>query len=131
MDAGEAFVVVRPLGETGEAGYLPFAALTAIHMAHRIGALILLPALAALAWRLYVAGPATRPWALGLLGLAVLQTASGLGNVLLGWPLVAAVAHTGGAAALVVVVTLLLARSARHSRAPASLGRRPATGFVS
>jgi len=131
MDAGEAFVVVRPLGETGDAGYLPFAALTAIHMAHRLGALILLPALVALAWRLYVAGPATRSWALGLLGLAVLQTASGLGNVLLGWPLVAAVAHTGGAAALVVVVTLLLARSARHSPAPALLGREPATGLVS
>jgi heme a synthase len=31
--------------------------------------------------------------------------ASGLSNVVLGWPLVAAVAHTGGAAALVAVLT--------------------------
>jgi cytochrome c oxidase assembly protein subunit 15 len=53
-----------------------------------------------------------------LFGLAVWQAASGLGNVLLGWPLAAAVAHTAGAAALVVVLTLLLARSA-----PVAFGR--------
>ena len=112
MDAASGFVIVRPLGESGGEGYLPFAALTAIHMAHRIGALVLLPALALLAWRLRAAGAATRPWALGLLAIAAWQAASGLGNVVLGWPLFAAVAHTGGAAALVVVLTLLIARSA-------------------
>ena len=48
---------------------------------------------------------------------ALLQLASGLGNVLLGWPLVAAVAHTGGAAALVVVLTWTLVR--KPSRADA------------
>jgi len=112
MDAAAGFVVVRPLGESGGEGYLPFAALTAIHMAHRIGALVLLPALALLAWRLHAAGAATRSWALGLLAIAAWQAASGLGNVVLGWPLFAAVAHTGGAAALVVVLTLLIARSA-------------------
>ncbi|HAL37573.1 MAG TPA: heme A synthase, partial [Polaromonas sp.] len=31
--------------------------------------------------------------------------ATGLSNVVLGWPLLAAVMHTGGAAALVVVLT--------------------------
>ncbi|HZW75673.1 MAG TPA: COX15/CtaA family protein, partial [Caldimonas sp.] len=112
MDAASGFVIVRPLGESGGEGYLPFAALTAIHMAHRIGALVLLPALALLAWRLRAAGAATRPWALVLLAIAAWQAASGLGNVVLGWPLFAAVAHTGGAAALVVVLTLLIARSA-------------------
>jgi cytochrome c oxidase assembly protein subunit 15 len=118
MDAAAGFVVVRPLGQTGGAGYLPFAALTAIHMAHRIGAFIVLPALAALAWRLHAASAATRPWALGLLAIAAWQAASGLGNVVLGWPLAAAVAHTGGAAALVVVVTLLIARSAPRAAVP-------------
>jgi cytochrome c oxidase assembly protein subunit 15 len=112
MDAASGFVIVRPLGESGGEGYLPFAALTAIHMAHRLGALVLLPALALLAWRLRAAGAATRPWALALLAIATWQAASGLGNVVLGWPLFAAVAHTGGAAALVVVLTLLIARSA-------------------
>jgi cytochrome c oxidase assembly protein subunit 15 len=114
MDASEGFVVVRPLGESGGSGYLPFAALTAIHMAHRIGALLLLPALIALAWRLHAAGAATRLWAFGLLAVAAWQAASGLGNVLLGWPLAAAIAHTGGAAALVVMLTVLLVRSGRY-----------------
>ena len=54
----------------------------------------------------------SRTGPLGLLGLVAWQAASGLGNVLLGWPLAAAVAHTGGAAALVVVLALLLVRSA-------------------
>jgi cytochrome c oxidase assembly protein subunit 15 len=37
--------------------------------------------------------------------LILLQATTGISNVVLGWPLVAAVAHTGGAAALVVVMT--------------------------
>ena len=48
---------------------------------------------------------------LALVGIAAWQTVSGLGNVLLGWPLVAAVAHTAGAAALVVVLTFLIVRA--------------------
>ena len=130
MDASAAFVVVRPLGQSGGDTYLPFAALTAIHMAHRIGALVVVPALALLAWRLHAAGAATRPWALGLLGLAAWQTATGVGNVVLGWPLFAAVAHTGGAAALVVVLTLLIARSAPRQVAvadAADVRARPAS----
>ncbi|HSC62635.1 MAG TPA: COX15/CtaA family protein [Caldimonas sp.] len=112
MDLAEGFVFRRPLGG-GSDGYLPFAALTAIHMAHRLGALVLVLAVAAFAWRLHVAGAATRPWALALLALVGWQVASGLGNVLLGWPLAAAVAHTAGAAALVVVLTVLWVRSAQ------------------
>ena len=110
MDFAQGFVVRRPLG-LGSDGYLPFAALTAIHMAHRLGALILLPALLVFAARLHRAGAAARSWALALLVIAAWQAASGLGNVLLGWPLAAAVAHTAGAAGLVVVLTVLIARS--------------------
>jgi len=127
MNAAAGFVVIRPLGESGGEGYLPFAALTAIHMAHRIGALVVLPALALLAWRLRAAGAATRPWALGLLAIAAWQAASGLGNVVLGWPLSAAVAHTGGAAALVVVLTLLIVRSAPREVIAAEAHDRRAT----
>jgi cytochrome c oxidase assembly protein subunit 15 len=47
-----------------------------------------------------------------LLGLSALQLLTGLSNVVLGWPLLAAVMHTGGAAALVLVLTGALAR--RH-----------------
>jgi cytochrome c oxidase assembly protein subunit 15 len=127
MDVAEGFVVRRPLGG-GSDGYLPFAALTAIHMAHRLGALVLVAAVAAFAWRLHLAGTAARPWAFALLGLMAWQVASGLGNVLLGWPLAAALAHTAGAAALVVVLTVLLARSAvpRASATPVDAGGTPA-----
>jgi cytochrome c oxidase assembly protein subunit 15 len=63
-----------------------------------------------------------------LLALIAWQAASGLGNVLLGWPLVAAVAHTAGAAALVVVLTVLLVRSAspRAVATPVDAGGAPA-----
>ena len=127
MDVAEAFVVRRPLG-AGSDGYLPFAALTAIHMAHRLGALVLIAAVVAFAWRLHLAGAATRPWALAVLGLIAWQVASGLGNVLLGWPLAAALAHTAGAAALVVVLTVLLVRSAvpRSAATPVDAGGTPA-----
>ena len=127
MDFAEGFVVRRPLG-AGSDGYLPFAALTAIHMAHRLGALVLVVAVVAFAWRLHLAGATTRRWALALLGLVAWQAASGLGNVLLGWPLAAALAHTAGAAALVVVLTVLLVRSAapRTAATPVDAGRAPA-----
>jgi len=112
MDIAQGFVVRRSLGSSGSDAFLPFAALTAIHMAHRLGALLLLPALAALAWRLRRAGGEARGWAIGLAVLMAWQAGSGLGNVVFGWPLLAAVAHTAGAAALVVVLTVLLVRSA-------------------
>ncbi len=112
MDATSAFAVQRPLGAGGDGGFLPFPALTAIHMAHRLGAAIVLPALLLLAWRLRGQGEAGRRFATALVALAAWQTASGLSNVLLGWPLVAAVAHTAGAAGLVVVLTILAVRSA-------------------
>ena len=112
MDFASAFQLLRPLGLDAAGTYLPFSALTAIHVAHRIGAFIVLPAILVLAWRLVVGGGhEARPWAWTLAGIAAWQTASGLGNVLLGWPLVAAVAHTAGSAALVVVLTILLVRA--------------------
>ena len=117
----EGFALLRPLGVGEAGGYLPFAALTAIHMAHRLGALIVLPAILALAWRLRVRGGADAArWSLALCGIAAWQSASGLANVLLGWPLASAVGHTGGSAALVVVLTLLLVRSAPSAQRAAS-----------
>ncbi len=121
MNFAEAFVLRRPLGLSGDGGYLPFSALTAIHMTHRLGAAVVLPALVLLAWRLDASDRAgLRGWAAAVAGVAVWQLASGLGNVLLGWPLVAAVAHTGGSAALVVVLTVLVTRS-WPSRQPAKV----------
>jgi cytochrome c oxidase assembly protein subunit 15 len=47
-----------------------------------------------------------------LAALVGLQLATGLSNVVLGWPMLAALLHTGGAAALVLVMTWLLTRAA-------------------
>jgi cytochrome c oxidase assembly protein subunit 15 len=82
-------------------------------MAHRLGAVVLTVALLALAWALWrrrSQDAAAGRFALGLAGLLGLQIASGLSNVVLGWPLTAALGHSAGAAALVLVMTLLLAR---------------------
>ena len=111
MNFAEGFVLRRPLGVSGDGGFLPFPALTAIHMAHRLGAYVVVPAILLLAWRLAASGGHGRPWAASLAGVALWQLASGLGNVLLGWPLVAAAAHTAGSAAIVVLLTILLVRS--------------------
>jgi cytochrome c oxidase assembly protein subunit 15 len=112
MDFHDGFTLLRPLGQTADGAYLPFAALTAIHYTHRLMAYVVLVALLALAAALRRCSDAgARRFALGLLLLAGWQLASGLSNVVLGWPLAGAVAHTGGAAALTVLLTRLLVRS--------------------
>jgi cytochrome c oxidase assembly protein subunit 15 len=119
MNFDEGFTFLRELGRTDEGRFIPMEALVAIHMVHRIVALVLFAGLCALAWRLWVsANAALRRTAMWLLGLALWQMVSGLSNVVLGWPLAAALAHSAGAAALVAVTTSLLAR-ARAGRAPA------------
>jgi cytochrome c oxidase assembly protein subunit 15 len=130
MNFGDAFALRRPLGASAEGGYLPFPALTAIHMAHRIGALVAVPALAWLGWRLGAAGPGARRWGLALIAVAAWQAASGLTNVLLDWPLAAALAHTAGSAALAAVLSVVLVRSSPAAptgpaAGPAVPARRP------
>jgi cytochrome c oxidase assembly protein subunit 15 len=128
MDFDHGFTVLRELGAGKDGGYLPFAALTAIHMVHRIGAAILVLAIGVLIWRFWATGVAPlRRWAMALAGAIAWQVASGLGNVLFDWPLLAAVSHTGGAAALLVLFSMLLTRSwPERSPIPASVspGRR-------
>jgi cytochrome c oxidase assembly protein subunit 15 len=118
MDFRQGFELWRDLGKTGAGEHLTFAALTAIHYAHRLVAYGVFAVLGIVAWQLR-GGPLRR--ASTLIGaLALWQLASGLSNVVLGWPLVAAVAHTGGAAALVVALTWAL----RESRAAAVASRQ-------
>ena len=132
MDFAQGFEVWRPLGLTGaaapgsDAGHISFAALTAIHFVHRAWALVVLVLLGALAWHLnrHLALRQSSRWLAGLLGL---QVATGLANVVLGWPLLAAVLHTGGAAALVVVLTAVVCATRigaahSHEASPSSWG---------
>lgn len=110
MDFAQGFEVWRELGMLQDGSHISFAGLTAIHYVHRLMAYVVLAALVWLAWRLRRVA-ALRAQSHWLAGLAALQLVTGLSNVVLGWPLVAAVLHTGGAAALVVVLTWALAAS--------------------
>lgn len=110
MDWTGGFELWRPLGQLANGEQLTFAALTAIHFAHRLFAGVVFLCLGALSWRLWRV-PALRGQARWLAALLLLQALTGLSNVVLGWPLVAAVAHTGGAAALALVLTRVLTLS--------------------
>lgn len=124
MDFDHGFTLRRELGAGKDGGFLPFPALTAIHYVHRLGAYVVLVALAGFAGCLHASGdPTLRRWGLGMACVALWQFASGLGNVLLDWPLVGAVAHTAGSAALVTMLTILIVR-AHQSSSPALPERR-------
>ncbi len=110
MNFEQGFTLWRHLGVGADGTWLPFEALTAIHMAHRLGALLVFTALLVFAWRLWRSGQADlRPWSQRLLLVAAWQFLSGMSNVVLDWPIVAALAHTGGAAMLLLLLTFLLA----------------------
>ncbi len=123
MDFAQGFQVWRQLGLLQDGSHISFAGLTAIHYVHRLMAYLVLAAMLALVWRLYKAAvlPVQARW---LLALALAQLATGLSNVVLGWPLAAAVLHTGGAAAMVVVLTWALA-SSRAATAPQEESQAP------
>jgi len=104
MDFSQGFTLWRELGAGHDGAYISFQALTAIHYVHRLAAYAVFAVLVLLALRLHRL-PEFRLQARWLGGLTFLQVATGLSNVVLGWPLLAAVGHTGGAAALVVVLT--------------------------
>ena len=131
MDFARGFTVLRELGVDSDGQYLPFSALTAIHMVHRLGAGVVVIAMGGLIWRLLATGDVEhRRWAWALAAVLTWQLASGLSNVVLGWPLVAAVAHTGGAAAMVVLLTMLLTRGRRAQISQDSSVARPAAAAV-
>lgn len=107
MDFRQGFTLWRELGAGHDGANISFQALTAIHYVHRLGAYVVFAVLMALSFSLS-RQPGLRTQARWLAGLTLMQVATGLSNVVLGWPLVAAVAHTGGAAALVVVLTAIV-----------------------
>jgi cytochrome c oxidase assembly protein subunit 15 len=125
MNFAEGFTLLRELGRAGHGGYLSFDALVAIQMAHRLVAVVLFAGLAGLAAALQ---RTQRSHAGALAGLALWQGVSGLSNVVLDWPLVAALAHSAGAAALVAVTTSLMARA--RERRPAAGGAPAPAGLA-
>ena len=105
MDFHNGFRVAQEKGPNYLGGQLDGAARTAIHMTHRLGALLVALVGLLLAWRLWVAG-------LGGLALLLLlalgaQLALGVANVLLHLPLHLALAHNAGGALLLLAVVLV------------------------
>lgn len=108
MDFAQGFKLWRPLGMSGDGvHFLTFQSLTAIHVAHRGFAFAVFVMMAGLTLQLWsVLALRRQAVSLGLLTLAQLLT--GLSNVTLGWPLLGALLHTGGAAAMVMVLVWVI-----------------------
>ena len=119
MDFEAGFELWRRLGVSGDGQALPFAALTAIHYAHRLFAYAVFLVVGGVAWRIRRVAGLERVGA-WLLGVLALQLATGLTNIFLDWPLAAAVLHTGGAAALLGLLLVLNFRARAAARLPAA-----------
>jgi cytochrome c oxidase assembly protein subunit 15 len=110
----DGFILSREIGVDYEGGALDLRSRVAIQMAHRIGALITLIVLGALAIRLMLRPPA-RQDGMVLFALLLAQVTLGVQNVLLQLPLVNAVAHNGTGALLLAAMLWLAYRSSAHS----------------
>lgn len=119
MRFDQGFQLWRELGMTRDGQPIAFAALSAIHYVHRLMAYCVLVVLALLAWRLR-RFDGLRLLSRAIAGLAALQLGTGLANVVLDWPLFAALLHTAGAAALVVALTWTVSSSRAGQRMPAA-----------
>lgn len=113
MNFADGFTLWRELGHTASGELLDRESLVAIHWLHRAFAIVVLAYLAWLASRLGRL-PSLRRFSGGLWFLLGLQFFTGLSNIVLGWPIVAALAHNGGAALLVLTLVWLLYRSRRE-----------------
>lgn len=108
-DFRQAYVLWRGLGINYEFGVLDTPARTAIHVGHRLGALLstlTVAVTALLAWR--SGQPRLRRLASCILAALALQVGLGITNVLGGLPLPVAVAHNGVAAVLLLTLITLV-----------------------
>lgn len=109
MDFLDGFTLWRSLGINYEGGVLSLPAATAVHMAHRIGAVITFLYVGWLALRVIRVGREERLCRYGLFVLVVLvlQISLGITNVVTHLPVAIAVAHNGGAALLLLSMITL------------------------
>jgi len=106
----EGFRLWREIGVDYEGGVLDLPSRTAIHVTHRIGALVTLAVMLLIAGRL-IRTPALQRLGVLLAALVSLQFLLGLMNIVLRLPLSNAVAHNGVAALLLAVLVTLLYRT--------------------
>jgi cytochrome c oxidase assembly protein subunit 15 len=114
-DFVEGFTMLREVGVDYEGGVLDLRARVAIHMAHRIGAVVAFCVLLLVALRLMKA-PVTQRGGIVLLVLLLVQVTLGVLNIVLQLPLPNAVAHNAVAALLLMQLLWL------HHRATPSRG---------
>jgi cytochrome c oxidase assembly protein subunit 15 len=116
-DFAEGFRLWRPLGIDYEFGVLDNPARTAIHLAHRLGALVVATYVGLLALAVIGRAKSVVERRLGIALLAILCVQIGLGitNVVAQLPLPVAVGHNGGAALLLLALLSLL-----HGATPAA-----------
>lgn len=110
----EAFVLWREIGVDYEGGVLDQPARAAIHLTHRIGAVITLLVLVTLAIRA-LRIPKLRAGGQALITLVLAQFTLGVLNVVLHLPLINAVAHNAGAALLLASLLGLLDKTSSRS----------------
>jgi heme a synthase len=113
-DLSHGFTLLRELGATASGEALPAAALTAIHLMHRAGALVVLLVVGRYGLRCLRTG---RGGGALILAALALQIGLGISNVLFSLPLPVAVLHNLGAALL--LTALLASAQPRQPHQPA------------
>ncbi len=106
----DGFILTREIGVDYEGGVLDLRSRVAIHLTHRIGALVTLIVLGTLSIRLLLRPPA-RQSGMVLGALLLFQVVLGIQNVVLNLPLANAVAHNGTGALLLAAMLWLVYRS--------------------
>ena len=104
-DFANGFHLTQHIGPNYLGGKLDSEARTAIHLTHRVGAMLVTASLLGLAWQLKIAG--FKDMAMLLVSALALQIALGVSNVLFHLPLVVAIAHNAGSAALMLSVVMI------------------------
>jgi heme a synthase len=121
MDFREGFVLWRGTGTDFEFGVLEMPARTAIHVAHRLGAMTTLLLMGGLALLILWRGDRHLRRLAGVtLALLLIQAGLGVSNILLHLPLPVAVAHNATAALLLLAMFTLLRALTRA--APGRIG---------
>lgn len=124
MDFSKGYELWRHLGVDAQGQPLPFPALTAIHFVHRWHAVLAALLLIATAWAWLKHGLRQPGW--GLVALVFLQFITGISNAVLGWPMMAALLHTGAAVSMLVLLSWTLGTTqAQHPRQIAATFSRP------
>jgi len=109
MDFANGFNVAQEIGPNYLGGQMDGEARVAIHMAHRMGAIVVTLLLGFLIYKLYqnAGGMELKRLTHVLLFLLIVQVSLGISNIVFSLPLWVAVAHNaGGALLLLTLVTL-------------------------